>query len=109
MAAYYTSTTERAIAAAARPQLRKLAAALNVTIEERFAGAWHELILTAPQGRIFAAEGLHEFIIANAGATTDGLWSVALERLAANTIEPCPDGDACEWCSDGSDAAQGDR
>jgi len=97
MSAYYTSTTERAIAATARPKVRKLAASLDVTIEERFDGAWHELILTAPAGRLFADEGLHEFVIANAGPTTDGLWSRALSRLSASPVEPCTD-EACEWC-----------
>lgn len=110
MAAFYTSITEREIAATARPQVRKLAAALGVTIDERFSGGWHEIVFTAPQGRIFSVEGLHEFIVANAGAVTDGLWSAALERLAATTTEECPDGDACEWCSNsGDDAAEGGK
>ena len=97
MSAFYTSEVERRNAASARPLVRKLAAQLNVNIEERFSGGWHEILLTAPDGYWFAGAGIHEQVIANAGACTDQLWTRALSTLRDADVQLHTD-DACEWC-----------
>jgi hypothetical protein len=99
MAAFYTSATERASAATAKRQALKLAKALGVTIEQRFNGGWHEILLQAPAHKRFYQSEVHEIVLANAGAMTDGLWEAAEKDLRYERIEDCPD-PQCEWCND---------
>jgi hypothetical protein len=96
VSAFYTSARERAASAAARTACRALARAKHVTVEARFDGGWHEIVLTCPNGFRFEPD-LHERIVANAGAVTDGLWAGALAALQSEQVEPCTDPD-CEWC-----------
>lgn len=88
MASFYTSQKERSAGAAARSLTRQRARKLKVSIEERFSGGWHELVLTAPTSFRFT-DGLHEYVVANAGPTTDGLWQQAQQRLAEADVERC--------------------
>jgi hypothetical protein len=98
MSAYYTSPAERVAAASARATVKRLAKQHNVTVTPNFDGGWHEIVLTAPKGRLL--NDLHEVVIANAGPTTDRLWQRAAEDLQHMTpLETCDTVD-CEWCND---------
>ena len=99
MSAAYTSLKERVEAAEARNSTRARAKRMHVTIEERFSGGWHEILLTAPDGMRFKNSELHELVIANAGPTTDQLWQRAQRELEYEAdVELCDVTD-CEWCS----------
>jgi len=59
---------------------------------------YHEIILTAPEGQVFAGLDIHEVVISSPadGAPMEALYEPALRDLALG-LEACPDA-ACEWC-----------
>jgi len=96
MAAYYTSDLQRQVQVQARRLALKLAKELGVTVTAHLSGGWHEVLLDAPDGSCFAGE-LHQLVIANAGAVTDGLWQSALQQLQDMPVVKCTTAN-CEVC-----------
>src|SRR5262249_47001825 len=98
MGSFFTSPEYRASGQDACLLAKRQAKKLGVTIDAWFprGEGHHEIVITAPDGTVFGGTEHHEHRIANAGATTDGLWERVLEDLQFG-IKPC-EVDGCEWC-----------
>jgi len=86
-----------------RRQIEKLAGTLGVAVDFCFdraprGAAFHEIILTAPDGFRFRGTGLHENVVASQvdGLPMTKLYPDVLDDLQGG-IEPCTEPD-CEWC-----------
>jgi hypothetical protein len=85
-------TTRRALTAA----VHKIGATIDYRVD-RF-GSSHEVVITAPNGKVFAASGVHELVsTTDDDGPIDTLYADALLRVSAG-LAGCDDSD-CEWCN----------
>lgn len=76
--------------------VRAFAATLGAKVEDDKAGNTHECRCEAPHGKVWAADGIHEFVDA-----AHKPWKPDYDDLLARMkygVEDCPEGLACEWC-----------
>lgn len=88
------NTNDRKALAALRKEATRVGAIVSI---DRSCGC-NELRVTAPDGQIFAAESLHEFVDCVYQPWQPD-YADALNRLKASPPEPCTDLE-CEWCND---------
>lgn len=94
----YAMKADAIVARSAMQKCRKLATELGVDVEARFDGSWHEIVAEASHGKRFAASNAHGLVIANARATSDGLWAGLLKDLEVG-LEEC-DTVECDVCDE---------
>jgi hypothetical protein len=80
-----------------KQQVLALVAELGGEIEIRKGDGPFEIIIDAPDGKLWASDGLHCLVHSQwDDQPTIELWRDALERVRAG-LEPCED-DECDYC-----------
>lgn len=84
--------------------VKKFAAKFGANVEDDKVGNTHECRCEAPHGFVWKCDTIHELV-----DSTNRPWKPDYADLVSRMeygVEPCPEGDNCEWCHPDSEESE---